>query len=68
MASSHGLRTQQQSSVTWSSSSTDGGATPSDGDEVEDRGDFVLEYNRLAKKHGVRIMVTADQKSAAVSV
>lgn len=38
-----------RSSITWSESSGDLGAH-SDVDEVEDRSDFVNEYNKLAKK------------------
>ena len=44
-------RNQQQSSATWTSSSGgDLGERLSDTDDVQDRGDFVREYNRLAKK------------------
>ncbi|KAI9898747.1 hypothetical protein N3K66_007107 [Trichothecium roseum] len=32
----------------------------SDTDELEDRALFVQEYNRLAKKHGVRVLVVED--------
>ncbi|KAF4626067.1 hypothetical protein G7Y89_g12095 [Cudoniella acicularis] len=46
-----------RSSNTWTTSSGD---IPSDHDEVEDRAIFVQEYNRLAEKHGVRIMVVDD--------
>ncbi|KAK6211627.1 putative RhoGAP domain-containing protein [Colletotrichum tabaci] len=33
-----------------------------DTDEVRDRPKFVQEYNRLAKKHGIRVLVTEDFK------
>ncbi|KAH6675337.1 GTPase-activator protein for rho-like GTPases-like protein, partial [Plectosphaerella plurivora] len=48
-----------RSSATWTSSSGDL-ASFSDTDEIEDRTRFVLEYNRLAKKHGIRVMVMGD--------
>ncbi|KAG8158974.1 hypothetical protein KVR01_011417 [Diaporthe batatas] len=43
-----------QSSATWTSNSGD---YMSDTDEIANRDDFVQEYNRLAKKHGVRPLV-----------
>ncbi|KAI8661215.1 Rho-GAP domain-containing protein [Fusarium keratoplasticum] len=46
-------------SRTWTTSSGDHGIM-SDTDEWEDRASFVQEYNRLATKHGVRILVIED--------
>ncbi|KAM5344728.1 hypothetical protein ACJ41O_010590 [Fusarium nematophilum] len=45
-------------SKTWTSSGDHG--VLSDTDELEDRAAFVQEYNRLAKKHGVRMLVVKD--------
>ncbi|RFU24335.1 hypothetical protein B7463_g12005, partial [Scytalidium lignicola] len=45
-----------QPSNTWTSSS--GGATSED--EIEDRTDFVEEYNKIAKKYGLRSLVPED--------
>ncbi|KAH6611604.1 rho-gtpase-activating 6 [Trichoderma cornu-damae] len=47
------------SSRTWTPSSGGLGLF-SDSDEVQDRAVFVEEYNRLAKKHGVRLLVVGD--------
>ncbi|KAF6841777.1 RhoGAP domain-containing protein [Colletotrichum plurivorum] len=47
------------SSVTWTSSSGDL-AMFSDTDEIQDRRSFIQEYNRLAKKHGIRVLVAKD--------
>ncbi|KAL2203194.1 hypothetical protein CC79DRAFT_1373340 [Sarocladium strictum] len=58
-----------RNSRTWTASSGDLGLL-SDTDELEDRAAFVLEYNRLAKKHGVRVMVLEDfegRKSSAIA-
>ncbi|OTB07689.1 hypothetical protein M426DRAFT_266902 [Hypoxylon sp. CI-4A] len=46
-------------SITWSSSSGDPGLL-SDIDELDDREEFVEEYNRLAKKYGIRPLVPGD--------
>ncbi|KAF4991717.1 hypothetical protein FDECE_13948 [Fusarium decemcellulare] len=48
-----------RTSRTWTSSSGDHGVL-SDTDELEDRAAYVQEYNRLAKKHGLRILVVED--------
>lgn len=47
-------RAEPQSGVGWLNSVSDLGAMAAEGDEVEDRGDFVLEYNRLAKEVRLR--------------
>ncbi|OAA35134.1 Rho GTPase activation protein [Beauveria brongniartii RCEF 3172] len=47
------------SSHTWTSTSGDIGLLR-DADEVEDRAIFVQEYNRLAKKHGIRPLILDD--------
>ncbi|KAJ4150093.1 hypothetical protein LMH87_010859 [Akanthomyces muscarius] len=47
------------SSHTWTSTSGDLGLLR-DADEVEDRAIFVQEYNRLAKKHGIRPLILDD--------
>ncbi|KAL0943751.1 RhoGAP domain-containing protein [Colletotrichum truncatum] len=47
------------SSATWTSSSADLNLFP-DTDETQDRQRFVQEYNRLAKKHGIRVLVVED--------
>lgn len=47
------------SSHTWTSTSGDLGLLK-DADEVEDRAIFVQEYNRLAKKHGIRPLILDD--------
>ncbi|KAM0264238.1 hypothetical protein ACHAQJ_000725 [Trichoderma viride] len=47
------------SSRTWTPSSGGLGLL-SDADEIQDRAVFVEEYNRLAKKHGVRLLVIGD--------
>ncbi|CAM1507828.1 Fc.00g046760.m01.CDS01 [Cosmosporella sp. VM-42] len=54
-----GRGTQMHSSRTWTTSSGELGLL-SDTDEVEDRALFVQEYNRLAKKHGLRVLVVED--------
>ncbi|CAJ0541281.1 Ff.00g079720.m01.CDS01 [Fusarium sp. VM40] len=46
-------------SKTWTTSSGDHNIL-NDTDELEDRAGFVQEYNRLAKKNGVRILVIDD--------
>ncbi|PHH74830.1 hypothetical protein CDD80_2817 [Ophiocordyceps camponoti-rufipedis] len=64
-ASMHSLLAQAsrvRSSGTWTTSSGELGLL-SDTDEVEDRAIFVHEYNRLAKKHGVRLLVVDDFSS-----
>ncbi|KAH7136429.1 hypothetical protein EDB81DRAFT_656965 [Dactylonectria macrodidyma] len=48
-----------RTSGTWTTSSGDRGRL-SDTDEVGNRAAFVQEYNRLAKKHGVRVLVLED--------
>ncbi|KAI2621766.1 hypothetical protein GGR54DRAFT_647043 [Hypoxylon sp. NC1633] len=53
-------------SMTWTSSSGEIGLL-SGGEEVEDRREFVNEYNRLAKRHGVRLLVPGDFPSKNVS-
>ncbi|RDA91810.1 hypothetical protein CP533_2833 [Ophiocordyceps camponoti-saundersi (nom. inval.)] len=59
-ASMHSLLASQvRSSGTWTTSSGELGLL-SDTDEVEDRAVFVHEYNRLAKKHGVRLLIVDD--------
>ncbi|KFA46978.1 hypothetical protein S40293_09788 [Stachybotrys chartarum IBT 40293] len=55
-----GPRSQLRTSRTWTSSSGDIGLLGNDADQVEDRSAFVREYNGLAKKHGVRILVVED--------
>ncbi|KAL7785274.1 hypothetical protein V8C37DRAFT_419992 [Trichoderma ceciliae] len=47
------------SSRTWTPSSGGLGLL-SDADEVQDRAVYVEEYNRLAKKHGVRLLIVGD--------
>ncbi|KAM0740814.1 hypothetical protein ACQRIT_005998 [Beauveria bassiana] len=47
------------SSHTWTSTSGDLGLLR-DADEVENRAIFVQEYNRLAKKHGIRPLILDD--------
>ncbi|KAI5461723.1 hypothetical protein BGZ63DRAFT_355791 [Mariannaea sp. PMI_226] len=49
-------RAHHRSTRTWTASSAERGLL-NDNDEVESRTAFVQEYNRLAKKHGVRILV-----------
>ncbi|KJZ70247.1 hypothetical protein HIM_10361 [Hirsutella minnesotensis 3608] len=61
-ASLHSLMAQAsqvRTSGTWTTSSGELGLL-SDTDEVEDRSVFVHEYNRLAKKHGVRLLFIDD--------
>ncbi|TWU74872.1 hypothetical protein ED733_002815 [Metarhizium rileyi] len=53
----HGSRVR--SSGTWTTSSGEIGLL-SNADEVDDRDVFVQEYNRLAKKHGVRLLTNDD--------
>ncbi|KID64191.1 uncharacterized protein G6M90_00g065320 [Metarhizium brunneum] len=53
----HGSRVR--SSGTWTTSSGELGLL-SNADEVDDRDVFVQEYNRLAKKHGVRQLMSDD--------
>ncbi|KAK8110474.1 uncharacterized protein PG998_006931 [Apiospora kogelbergensis] len=48
-----------RTSTTWTSSSGDFCANSED-EEDEDRGLFVNEYNKLAKKHGIRLIVPGD--------
>ncbi|PHH73841.1 hypothetical protein CDD82_5246 [Ophiocordyceps australis] len=48
-----------QSSGTWTTSSAEMGLL-GDVDDVGDRDLFVFEYNRLAKKHGVRLIMVDD--------
>ncbi|KAK8017548.1 rhoGAP domain-containing protein [Apiospora rasikravindrae] len=48
-----------RSSTTWTSSSGDIDINSED-EEAEDRTFFVAEYNRLAKKHGIRAIVIGD--------
>ncbi|KAG6356650.1 hypothetical protein INS49_014524 [Diaporthe citri] len=50
-----------QSSATWTSNSGD---LMSDTDEIANRDNFVEEYNRLAKKHGVRHLVPDPPENA----
>ncbi|RDW94796.1 hypothetical protein BP5796_00559 [Coleophoma crateriformis] len=54
---SGGRRRAMQSSNTWTSSS--GGAF-SDHDDLEDRTEFLDEYNRLAKKHNVPLLIPEE--------
>ncbi|KAG5948840.1 hypothetical protein E4U60_000622 [Claviceps pazoutovae] len=56
---SFGYGSRARSSGTWTTSSGELGLL-NNADEVEDRDVFVQEYNRLAKKHGVRPLVTED--------
>ncbi|KAG5949174.1 hypothetical protein E4U53_006014 [Claviceps sorghi] len=56
---SFGNGSRGRSSGTWTTSSGELGLL-NNADEVEDRDVFVQEYNRLAKKHGVRQLVTDD--------
>ncbi|KAG0649007.1 hypothetical protein D0Z07_4860 [Hyphodiscus hymeniophilus] len=49
-----------QSSNTWTTSS---GEILSDKDDMEDRSFFILEYNRLAQKHAVRLLIPEDSNS-----
>ncbi|GJN74874.1 hypothetical protein PLICBS_008967 [Purpureocillium lilacinum] len=61
-ASVHSLLAQGsrvRSSGTWTASSGELGLV-SDTDEVDDRAVYVHEYNRLAKKHGVRPLIVQD--------
>ncbi|KFA64249.1 hypothetical protein S40285_06744 [Stachybotrys chlorohalonatus IBT 40285] len=53
-------RSQLRTSRTWTSSSGDICLLGNDADQFEDRSAFVREYNGLAKKHGVRILVVED--------
>ncbi|KAH7318127.1 hypothetical protein B0I35DRAFT_409065 [Stachybotrys elegans] len=52
-------RSQLPTSQTWTTSSGDL-ALLNDEDEINDRSTFIHEYNRLAKKHSVRILVVDD--------
>ncbi|KAK3684766.1 hypothetical protein B0T22DRAFT_408717, partial [Podospora appendiculata] len=52
-------RRANRSSATWTSSSGDL-AGLSDTDDVQDRLEYVREYNRLARKHGIRMLVPED--------
>ncbi|KAH8668024.1 hypothetical protein BGZ60DRAFT_528362 [Tricladium varicosporioides] len=54
-------RRAMRSSNTWTSSSGD---ILAEHDEIEERAVFVQEYNRLAEKHGVRIMVIEDYEGS----
>ncbi|KAG6031341.1 hypothetical protein E4U41_007600 [Claviceps citrina] len=56
---SFGDGSRARSSGTWTTSSGELGLL-NNADAVEDRDVFVQEYNRLAKKHGVRQLVTED--------
>ncbi|QPH04026.1 hypothetical protein C2857_000633 [Epichloe festucae Fl1] len=56
---SFGHGSKARSSGTWTTSSGELGLL-NNADEVEDRDVFVQEYNRLAKKHGVRQLFTED--------
>ncbi|KAG6052186.1 hypothetical protein E4U17_005923 [Claviceps sp. LM77 group G4] len=56
---SFGYGSRARSSGTWTTSSGELGLL-NNADEVEDRDVFVQEYNRLAKKHGVRPLVTEE--------
>ncbi|KAK4453636.1 hypothetical protein QBC34DRAFT_189868 [Podospora aff. communis PSN243] len=58
-------RRANKSSATWTSSSGDLAAL-SDSDEVQERPEFVQEYNRLARKHGIRTIATDDHSSCLV--
>ncbi|PSS00776.1 Rho GTPase activation protein [Coniella lustricola] len=51
-----------RSSATWASTSGDLGGM-SDTDEIHDREEFVVEYNRLAQKHGVRLLVPDNNQN-----
>ncbi|KAK8001916.1 hypothetical protein PG991_014138, partial [Apiospora marii] len=53
-----------RSSTTWTSSSGDFDFNSED-EEVEDRSFFVGEYNKLAKKHGIRSIVPGDFPSVS---
>ncbi|KAI0898102.1 hypothetical protein F4806DRAFT_494835 [Annulohypoxylon nitens] len=62
LTTSHSLGTIEPAnrrSSTWSSSTCDRGLL-SDCDEADNREDFINEYNRLAKKYGVRSFVPGD--------
>ncbi|RDL39434.1 uncharacterized protein BP5553_03774 [Venustampulla echinocandica] len=54
-------RRVMRSSTTWTCSSQD---ILSDREEFEDRSAFVQEYNRLAAKHGVRVIVADDYEDS----
>ncbi|KAI1500534.1 hypothetical protein F5X99DRAFT_419102 [Biscogniauxia marginata] len=49
----------ERSSTTWTSSSAELNLL-SEGEEVDDRAEFVYEYNRLAKRYGIRLLVEGD--------
>ncbi|KAI0470974.1 hypothetical protein GGR56DRAFT_667959 [Xylariaceae sp. FL0804] len=53
------LHHPDRSSMTWTTSSSDL-ALLSGRDEVDDREPFVQEYNRLAKRYGVRLLMPGD--------
>ncbi|KAH6680224.1 hypothetical protein B0J14DRAFT_260413 [Halenospora varia] len=63
MDSAHDGRSQRamRNSNTWTSSI---GEVLAEHDEIEERNIFVEEYNRLAEKHGVRIMVVEDYEGS----
>ncbi|KAI1283439.1 hypothetical protein F5Y07DRAFT_408768 [Xylaria sp. FL0933] len=52
-------RSEKHSSNTWTSSS-DNPDLPSDEEGKDDREWFILEYNRLAQRHGLRLLVPGD--------
>ncbi|KAI8623808.1 hypothetical protein F5Y19DRAFT_468255 [Xylariaceae sp. FL1651] len=57
-------RNEDHSSNTWTSSSGNPDR-PSEEDEADDRERFVQEYNRLAQRHRVRLLVPGDFSSTA---
>ncbi|KAI1458441.1 hypothetical protein F4805DRAFT_139643 [Annulohypoxylon moriforme] len=62
LAISHSLGTLEvpgRRSSTWTSSTCDRGLL-SERDEVDNREEFINEYNRLAKKYGIRLFVPGD--------
>ncbi|KAI1347943.1 hypothetical protein F5Y01DRAFT_329006 [Xylaria sp. FL0043] len=59
-------RSEKCSSNTWTSSS-DNPDLPSDEEGKDDRERFVLEYNRLAQRHGLRPLVPGDFSPSSVS-
>ncbi|KAI2470252.1 hypothetical protein F4781DRAFT_181232 [Annulohypoxylon bovei var. microspora] len=53
------LEVPSRRSSTWTSSGCDRGLL-SERDEIDNREEFVNEYNRLAKKYGIRLLVPGD--------
>ncbi|KAK3995612.1 hypothetical protein QBC44DRAFT_305194 [Cladorrhinum sp. PSN332] len=59
-------RRGNESSATWTSSSGDL-AGSSDTDDIQERSEFIQEYNRLARKHGIRPLVADGYTVETVS-